>query len=196
MALSVYHPAAAASKADKYHEEIVEMSVEENMMHPEVPKKQIKAVKERQLAMARHLKQKGLKVETARDGLVVILTLQSDAMFLPNDTLLTDNGKAQLAMVEHYLKTPDFYKLLVVVHSDDTGSESYLNALTASRADEIVREFADRKFNTSAVIPYGFGVDEPLAGNHSRSGRAANRRVEFYFVPGPAFIAAAKSSRL
>ncbi|MDE6462290.1 MAG: OmpA family protein [Muribaculaceae bacterium] len=196
VALSVWQSASAALKTDKYHEEIVEMSVEENLIHPEVPRKQIKAVKERQLAMARHLKQKGLMVETARDGMAVILTLGTDGMFLPNDTLLTAAGIRQVEQLEHYLKTPDFYKVLVVVHSDDTGSESYLNALTASRAEEIVRHFASKGLLTDAVIPYGFGMDEPLTDNLSRSSRAANRRVEFYFIPGPALISAARSGKL
>ena len=165
-------------------------------MHPEVPKRHIKAGKERQLAMARHLKQKGLKVETARDGMAVILTLGTDGMFLPNDTLLTAGGIRQVDQLDHYLKTPDFYKVLVVVHSDDTGSEAYLNALTASRAEEIVRHFASKGLATDAVIPYGFGVDEPLTDNYSRSSRAVNRRVEFYFIPGPALISAARSGKI
>lgn len=193
----VFSPQAMAkTDNDRYHEEIVEMSVEENLMHPEVPKKALKSVKDRQLAMARHLKQKGLKVEMARDGLAVILTLQTDGMFAPNDTLLTPAASKQLALVEHYLKTPDLYKMLVVVHSDDTGSESYLNELTTSRAEELVRYFEKKGLAADGVIPYGFGIDEPVTDNHSRRSRATNRRVEFYFIPGPEMIRLAKSGKL
>lgn len=191
--------AMAKSPSDKYsryHEEIVDLSVEENLMSPEVPKKQLTAIKNRQLAMAKHLKRKGFKVETARDGLAVIVTLQSDGMFMPNDTLLTKGARQNLDILGHYLKTPDFYKVLIVAHSDDTGSEDYLNSLTVKRADAIVKDFEAKGLEINGVIPYGLGCDEPVAENFSRNGRSQNRRVEFYFIPGPEMISQAKAGKL
>lgn len=188
--------ANAKSSTEKYHEQIVEMSVEENLMTPEVPKKQLTAVKNRQLAVARYMKKNGMDVEMTRDGLVVVLTLPSDIIFAPNDTVVTKAGAKSLETVAHYLKTPDFYKVLVVAHSDDTGSEEYLNSLTAARADAIVHNFQNKGLQVKGVVPYGFGTDEPVKPNSTRRGRAANRRIEFYLIPGPEMISAAKAGTL
>lgn len=188
--------AQAKNNIDKYHEEIVEMSVEENLMTPEVPKKQLTAIKNRQLSVARYLKKQGLNVEMARDGLAVVFSLPSDGIFAPNDTVVTAAGAKLLETVGHYLKTPDFYKMLVVAHSDNTGSEEYLNTLTTSRADAVVRTFEDKGLQVAGVVPYGMGMDEPIEPNSSRRGRAANRRIEFYFIPGPQMISSAKSGKL
>lgn len=191
-----WQPLQAKSAIEKYHDEIVELSVEDNVTHPDVPKKQILPIKNRQLSMARHLKQKGLNVETARDGLVVVATIPAEVLFASNDTLLLPKASTQLDLIAHYLKTPDFYKLLVVVHSDNTGSEEYLNTLTTNRAEAIVNNFAKRGNAIEAVIPYGLGADEPLVPNVTAKNRASNRRVEFYFVPGPEMISQAKAGKL
>lgn len=189
-------PASAKGTLDKYHETILELSVDENLAQPEVPKKQIPAIRERQSSMAKYLKGKGLTVEMARDGLAVVVTLPAEELFAANDTVVTAGAAKNLDLLSHYLKTPDLYKVLVVAHSDDTGTEEYLNSLTEARAEAIVQWMADRKFDTTAVIPYGFGADEPLEDNGTRQGRAANRRVEFYFVPGPVMIDRAKTGKL
>ena len=44
---------------DKYHEEILEMSVEDNLHSPEVPGKYVEVIKDRQMSMAKFLKGKG-----------------------------------------------------------------------------------------------------------------------------------------
>lgn len=188
--------AKGPSDYQKYHEDIVELSMEENLAHPEVPKKAVEPIKTRQLSMARHLKSKGMKVETARDGLAVVVTIGTDALFQPNDTLLTRQAGKQLDMLAHYLKTPDFYKLLIVVHSDNTGSEEYLNSLTTFRADILSEALTARGALAESLVTYGFGTDEPLLPNSNRANRAANRRAEFYFVPGPEMISAARSNKL
>lgn len=195
-ASALWQPLQAKNAIEKYHDEIVELSVEDNVTHPDVPKKQIIAIKNRQLSMARHLKQKGVNVETTRDGLVVVATIPAVVLFAPNDTLLLPKAATQLDLIAHYLKTPDLYKLLVVAHSDNTGSEEYLNALTTNRAEDIVNNFASRGLAVDAVIPYGLGADEPLVPNVTVKNRASNRRVEFYFVPGPEMISQAKAGKL
>lgn len=181
---------------DKYHEEILEMSVEDNLHSPEVPGKYVEVIKDRQMSMAKFLKGKGMKVETTREGLAVVVTIPAAQLFFPNDTVLRPIADKTLAVIGHYLKTPDFYKVLVVVHSDDTGSDSYLNDLTESRSNAVVDWFSARDLPVSGVIPYGYGADEPIASNISRKGRETNRRVEFYFIPGPEMIKQAKSKKL
>lgn len=187
---------AKLSEIDKYHAEIVDMSIDDNLQHPEIPKKYLTEATARMGALAIEFAAKGFKNvdRSERDGLVLMLTIPASELFAPNDTVPSDAGAARLDSIAEVLAEPDMYKLLVVVHSDDTGSDGYLDNLTRARADGIVARFARSGRDVSGVLPYGLGFDEPLNNEQSRAGRAANRRVEFYFVPGPAMIADMKAA--
>lgn len=197
-AMAALLPAASWGKSsiEKYHDEILELSVEDNIMNPDIPGKQEEAIRAKQQTVAKFLKSKGFKVQTVRDGLALVVTVPASQLFAPNDTVLLRAAADALNLISHYLKTPDMYKMLVVSHSDDTGSELYLNSLTEVRSNAIVEWMSSRGLSTDAVIPYGYGADEPLESNISVRGRRANRRVEFYFIPGPQMIQLAKSKKL
>jgi flagellar motor protein MotB len=49
---------------------------------------------------------------------------------------------------------------------------------------------------TDGIVPYGIGMDENIADNNSRASRAANRRIEIYFIPGPVMLEWAKAGKL
>ncbi|MDE7407723.1 MAG: OmpA family protein, partial [Muribaculaceae bacterium] len=173
-----------------------ELSVEDNLAGPEVPVKLVARVTECQQRVAHELKKKGLHVELMRDRQVIVVTLPATPMFQPNDSVLRDQAQAWLRPLAGLLKHPDFYKTLVAVHSDDTGSEEYVNTLTAGRADAIYRWLVGMGCHGESIVPYGIGADEPLAPNDSRARRVANRRVEIYLVPGPGMIEMARTGRL
>lgn len=46
------------------------------------------------------------------------------------------------------------------------------------------------------VIPFEMGDTDPIEPNDSRKGRAANRRVEIYLIPGPKMITQAHKGTL
>ena len=186
------------SKTDmnRYHDEIAELSVDDNVQSPEVPKKAMTKVKEKQTALTAALTKKGLKVERMRNDLVRIVTVPVAELFAPNDTVLSLNASQTLDIMVPHLKVADMYKVLVLVHSDDTGSEEYLNHLTESRSQAIVDYFGKKRIATEGIIPYGYGTDEPLASNDTQKNRALNRRVDFYFIPGPEMIERAKNGVL
>lgn len=186
---------AAKSSIEKYHEEIAEMSIDANIASPEVPKKLTEAVKAKMTDLCARLKKSGFDADTdERGGLVVALTIPVADLFIPNDTIVAPHGVKPLMALSRHLKVPDYYKVLVAVHSDDTGSEEYLNQLTTSRADAIVNWFETQGVKTEGIIPYGMGFDEPFSVEPSRAARALNRRVEIYFVPGPEMFEALKRS--
>lgn len=184
-------PLAASGKSaiEKYHEEIAELSVDANLASPEVPKKYVDEVKTRMADLLARMKKSGFDADAKeREGLVVTVTIPVSDLFLANDTLIAPHGVKPLMTLSRHLKAPDYYKVLVTVHSDDTGSEEYLNQLTRARADNIVEWFEKQGLQTEGVVPYGMGFDEPVSVDPSRSARALNRRVEIYFVPGPQMI--------
>lgn len=188
--------ASAKSNIEKYHDEIAEMSVDANLASPEVPKKHVAEVKNRMADLLARLKKAGFEADAdERDGLVVAVTIPVSDFFLPNDTLIAPHGVKPLMTLSRHLRVPDYYKVLVTVHSDDTGTEEYLNQLTRARADNIVAWFDKQGYKTEGVIPYGMGFDEPISVEPSRAARALNRRVEIYFVPGPQMIDNVKAGR-
>lgn len=187
------------SAPDNYHEEIFDMSVDENVMSPEVPKKQVPSVVAYMKKVAGTIQKRkpDIKVESARGGLVIVATLPSDAMFAPNDTVLSAAASDWLNPFVQCLAVTDMFKVLVVAHSDDTGTDGYLGPLTEARAEAVVAYWgADSGNYVGAVVPYGFGAGEPVFPNDSRAHRARNRRIEVYLVPGPEMIARAKSGKL
>lgn len=186
----------AKSSIEKYHDEIADMSVDANLVSPDVPKKYVEQVKERMADLCARMKKSGFDADTnERGGLVVAVTVPVAELFLPNDTLVAPHGVKPLMTLSRHLKVPDYYKVLITVHSDDTGTEEYLNQLTRSRADNIVRWFEDQGIKTEGIVPYGMGFDEPVSVEPSRTARAQNRRIEIYFVPGPQMIENVKSGR-
>lgn len=187
---------SAKSSIEKYHDEIAELSVDANLASPEIPKKHVEEAKTRMADLLARLRKSGFTADAdERDGLVVTMTIPAGELFLPNDTLIAPHGVKPLMTISRHLKVPDYYKVLVTVHSDDTGTEEYLNLLTRARADNIVNWFEKQGFRTEGVIPYGMGFDEPVSVEPSRSARALNRRVEIYFVPGPQMIENIKAGR-
>ncbi|CUI37727.1 Outer membrane protein ArfA [Achromobacter xylosoxidans] len=69
-------------------------------------------------------------------------------------------------------------RILLVGHTDDTGS-SQLNAdLSEARARAVAKIFVSRGFRADQIFYQGAGETLPIADNHSAAGRARNRRVE------------------
>ena len=186
----------AKTSIEKYHEDIAEMSVDANISSPDVPKKYVDAVAARMADLCARLKKSGFDADAKeRGGLVVTLTIPAIDLFAPNDTLVAPRAVKPLMAISRHLKVPDYYKVLVTVHSDDTGTEEYLNQLTRSRADAIVDWLGNHEVDTDGIVPYGMGFDEPMSVEPSRSARALNRRVEIYFIPGPQMIENVKTGR-
>ncbi|MDE6266443.1 MAG: OmpA family protein [Muribaculaceae bacterium] len=161
-----------------------DMSLDENLATPEVDDADKEQVRTHMLARAKELAAKKLKVEMLRRGEVFVVVLPSDELFLPNDTLLrTDAMPPALRHLAQFFKNNGEYKVIIVVHSDDTGSESYRYALTDSRVQSLY-ECLDRNFtHTGNLFGYGVGSDIPLEPNTTVAGRKANRRIEIYVVP-------------
>lgn len=185
-----------SSRLDDYHAEIQNFSIDENINSLEIPKKYIDAALAAMGVLSGQLEKDGFKTDLSEgDGLILMVTIPVSELFAPNDTILRENADNILDKFKNHLKVPDKYRLLVVVHSDDTGTEEYLYHLTKTRADAIVSWFESKGIPTEGIVPYGLGYDEPLITESTRKSRAENRRVEFYFIPGPVMIEDLKIKR-
>ena len=187
---------AKSSRLEKYYAEITELSIDENINSPEIPKKYLDAALATMGLLAGQMEKDGFKADLSeRDGLVLLVTVPTADLFAPNDTIVKEDANQILTKFKKHLLVPDKYKLLIAVHSDDTGNDEYLTNLTQVRAEALLSWFLTNGVPTEGIITYGMGYDEPLNTESTRKGRAANRRVEFYFVPGPAMIEHLKAKR-
>ncbi|MDE6305159.1 MAG: OmpA family protein [Muribaculaceae bacterium] len=157
-----------------------------------MPKKNMAAIVDKQKREAKRLKAAGIPVELTRNGEVIVATIGAEGLFLPNSTELRQSAGNFLRPFTPMLTQAGMWKVLVVMHSDDTGSEEYVNSLTEARAESVCKWFEALSLDTSAMVPYGCGADEPLLVNNSRLNRGANRRLEVYLIPGLVMLDMAK----
>ena len=143
-------------------------------------------------------KKNGCNIETMRSGEVIIITIPTDLLFLPNEITLIDDCDNFLSPIQRYLKTPDFYRVLLVMHTDDTGSETYTDELSLDRVDAVFDWFETHNTNTTYLFPTASGASEPLFGtkNNTVKNRAKNRRLEIYLIPGEEMLRQAKLGRI
>ena len=166
----------------------------ENKALPKLGNQRAK-IREYQQIQAKKLLSSGQNIETTRNGEVIIATVAANDLFLPNDTTLRPTAAKVLRPYMEYLKEPDMYRMLLLMHSDNTGSEAYTNHLTTVRVSAVFDWIKDNAVCSDYVIPYAMGADDPLPNtpNNSVDNREKNRRLEIYLVPGKSMIR--KSSR-
>jgi outer membrane protein OmpA-like peptidoglycan-associated protein len=190
-----------AQKADNSQDSIVDvadLSIEETLMIPEVPNKQSAYIKNYMHREAQALQKMGFTVESMRKGEVVIATIPADKLFAPNDTTLLTTASQQLSPFLPYFRTHGKFKVVLAMHSDDTGSEEYLYGLTERRIVALYDYFDSHATQTDMLQGYPMADSDPLPhqSNETSSGRKANRRLEIYIVPGPILIMEAKSKNV
>ena len=135
-------------------------------------------------------------VEAYRNKEVLLITIPAHLLFSPNSTDLKAGASDYLAPIRRYLKEPDMYRVMLVMHTDNTGSEPYREQLTADRVNSVFDWFENSGSNTSYLFSYALGDDMPLKPNDSMENRDKNRRLEIYLVPGEKMISQAKKGRI
>lgn len=132
------------------------------------------------------------KVELYRNKEVILVTIPAEELFAPNETSLLSKADGYLAPFKRYLKNPDMYRVLLVMHTDNTGSEAYRDKLTIDRVDAVFDWFENSGADTSYMFSYALSDDIPLKPNTSIANRRENRRLEIYLVPGEKMVEQAK----
>ncbi|MCM1448923.1 MAG: OmpA family protein [Clostridiales bacterium] len=156
---------------------------------PTIPTKRIGAVTDHMARKLQSLIDHGYDVELERDDQVIMVTIPLDNLFAPNGTSLIDSASKLLEPFIDYMRHYGKYKLLLAVHSDDTGSDTYRKELCEQRILSLYEFFERRGPSPSMLYGYAMGHDHPLVDDNSRKNRSLNRRLELYIVPGPELIA-------
>lgn len=138
----------------------------------------------------------GCSIDAIRNREILVVTIPAKHLFGPNSVeLLPDAGK-YLEPFKRYLKEPDMYRVLAVMHTDNTGSDLYREEITVDRAEAISEWFEESGVNTDYLFPFAMSDDIPLVPNDSFTNRDKNRRLEIYLVPGEKMLEKAKSGRI
>ncbi len=169
----------------------------ENIATPEVPKKYSPAIQRHMGNNANQFARHNLEVVMHRKNEVYSIIIPCDTLFKANDDELRAHAPFYLNAFKELLRKPTSYKILVVVYSDNTGSEQYCDNLTEKRADIIADYFDNLAGDIETnIIPYGMGSEEPRSPNTSVKNRQRNRRVEIYVIPEENVIKRARTGTL
>ena len=109
----------------------------------------------------------------------------SDSVFFDTDEdEVLENAKGKLHLVADAMdRDVGDVHLFVIGHTDDTGGYGYNQELSERRALNVLRELSALGVRDTQMTAAGMGELQPVATNHTRKGRAANRRVEFMISP-------------
>lgn len=92
-------------------------------------------------------------------------------------------SEPQLDAIAELLRDDEELSVLVVGHTDDTGTESRNQTLSEQRASSVVAALVERGTAPTRLGAEGRGRSEPVAGNETAEGRSVNRRVELLRRP-------------
>jgi outer membrane protein OmpA-like peptidoglycan-associated protein len=120
----------------------------------------------------------GIKgIETRLEDRGLVLTLGSGILFATNKSQLMAGGQERLARVADVIKK-DRRPIIVVGHTDSTGTDSRNAELSRERAESVRAFLAAHGVQENRMQIEGLGASQPVADNAKPEGRALNRRVE------------------
>lgn len=135
-------------------------------------------------------------VESFRNKEVLLLTIPAHLLFGPNSTELKKDADEYLNPIRRYLNDPDMYRVLLVMHTDNSGSATYRDQLTTDRVNAVADWFETSGSSTDYLFSYAMADEMPLVSNDSMENRDRNRRLEIYLMPGKKMVDQAKKGRI
>ena len=110
------------------------------------------------------------------------VSFSADAFFDFDKAVLKPEGKAKLTDLVAKLQGTDIEVIVATGHTDWTGSDAYNMKLSMRRAQAVKAFLVSKGIPAARVFTEGKGERQPIADNHTREGRAKNRRVDIEVV--------------
>ena len=133
----------------------------------------------------------GAEVIKAEEGIIV--KFDSGILFDFDKTDIKPEAQEDIAkLVESMNNNPDT-DILVVGHTDNTGTDQYNQGLSERRARAVKRFAVSEGLAGRRVQTEGRSFHEPIADNSTEAGRAQNRRVEIVIVANDKMIDEARA---
>ncbi len=125
----------------------------------------------------------GVDVSSVDGGKAILVNLPNGVTFDIDSTLIKPAFRDTLDRVaQTLLQYPDSL-IDVYGHTDSTGSDTYNQRLSESRARAVADYLTSRGIAAARIRSQGNGETQPVASNATEEGRSANRRVEIKIVP-------------
>ena len=118
----------------------------------------------------------GASVQRVGEGIAV--TFESGLLYPHNSTDLLPAGRDNLRNLAESLRAYPETEVLVVGHTDATGTDEYNQRLSQQRAQAAADVLSSFGVPRDRIQTAGRGESEPVSGNEDESGRQLNRRVE------------------
>lgn len=143
---------------------------------------------------AEEIKQSIPNAEVIREGEGIIVKFDSGILFDVNQNTLKTNARSNIETLATSLKNNPETTILIVGHTDATGSDAYNQKLSVRRAAAVRSYTIAQGIAASRLTTEGRGESEAIADNTTEEGRALNRRVEIVIVANETMKQEAKSS--
>ena len=138
----------------------------------------------------------GKKIESVNEGQAIRVTFDSGILFATNSSTLSSTSQNSLRSFAANLKANSQTDMLIIGHTDNTGSDRINDPLSLNRASSVRSFLSAQGVDSSRMRVDGKGSHEPVADNSTASGRKENRRVEVYIIPNKAMVEAAQNGTL
>lgn len=116
--------------------------------------------------------------ETKRTEMGLVTKLKSDILFKTGSAQLKPEAKTNLREMAGIMKKYPENVLTVKGFTDDTGTSTVNEKLSAARAEAVKRALVSDGLTDQVITTQGLGPAFPVAANSTASGRSQNRRVE------------------
>jgi outer membrane protein OmpA-like peptidoglycan-associated protein len=117
-----------------------------------------------------------------REGEGILVKFDSGILFDTDKSALKSEAQSNLQKLAASLQNNPETNILIVGHTDNTGSDAYNMNLSEQRAASVKSFIAASNVASSRLKTSGKGETEPIADNTTVDGRSKNRRVEIVIV--------------
>lgn len=121
----------------------------------------------------------GVQVSQTQDNRLK-LNIPSDISFDTGRSDIKSNFQPILQRFATTLQENPNTNVVIIGHTDSTGSDAINQPLSVDRASRTRDYLAGRGVNPNRITIEGRGSREPIASNTDNAGKARNRRVEIY----------------
>jgi outer membrane protein OmpA-like peptidoglycan-associated protein len=130
-----------------------------------------------------------------REGEGILVKFDSGILFDTDQSALKTAARTNLQNLAASLVNNPQTNILIVGHTDNTGTDAHNMDLSVRRAEAVKAFIAAGNVASSRLTTSGKGESEPIADNTTVDGRAQNRRVEIVIVANEQMKSQARSAQ-
>lgn len=131
---------------------------------------------------AAEIKQTVPGATVVRQGEGILVKFDSGILFDTDKASLKAEAKSNLQNLAVSLQKNPETNILIVGHTDNTGTDAHNMDLSVQRAEAVKAYIAAGNVDGARLSTEGKGETEPIADNNTTAGRSQNRRVEIAII--------------